>query len=115
MKKVKLINLTPHNINLKVNGETIVIEPAVSKSELPRLKETIKKLEDIEVNGYKVPITVKEFEEAYNIPEPKEGVYYIVSALIAKALKREDFIVPNTVRDESGNIVGCDGFSKILK
>ena len=49
-----------------------------------------------------------------NLPEPEEGVIYIVSMKVARAAKelgRTDCVAPSKrVRDEYGNRLGCLGF-----
>ena len=105
-----LINLTPHPINLIKDGEVVDVIPAPEdKNMIPRLKEEIEEIGKI--GDY--PIVKKKYGTANTIPEPKEGVYYIVSALVASALKRDDLLVPNVVRNEEGQIIGADGFAKI--
>ena len=49
-------------------------------------------------------------DETTLLPPIEEGVYYIVSAIVATAIRRNDLIVPNTIRDEDGQIIGCDSF-----
>ena len=47
-----------------------------------------------------------------NLPEPKDGVLYIVSAAVRTALpERNDLASPaHLVRDEEGRIIGCLAF-----
>lgn len=102
-----LKNLTPHPITIvNEEGETIrVIQP---EGITPRLAVEIKDMGT--VDGF--PLTKKVFGEVENLPEKEEGVFLIVSSLIATACKdRHDLIVPDVVRDSSGRIIGCRGFS----
>jgi hypothetical protein len=54
----------------------------------------------------------------HNIPEPQEGVLYLVSAMVlsvGKELGRTDLIAPNTneaTRNEKGHIISVPGFVK---
>ena len=55
------------------------------------------------------------FGEVQGLPAPEEGVFYIVSALVAQAAKRADVVSPATghpdvVRDQKGQIQSVPGF-----
>lgn len=97
---MRLINLTPHDINI-IGGETIKSSGVVRLS--------VKTEVVGEVNG--LPLTKKVFGEVEGLPEKEKGTLFIVSALVAGAVDRDDLIVPNVVRDDKGRIIGCDGFS----
>jgi len=47
-------------------------------------------------------------------PDPKEGWLFIVSCRVAAVLKdRDDLLVPfGMVRDDSGAVIGCQGFTR---
>jgi len=50
-----------------------------------------------------------------NLPDPPEGVYYIVSLAVAQAARRPDLLVPDDmVRDEQGRILGCRRFAVVV-
>ena len=64
-----------------------------------------------EVDGFEIVSTRVTGD---NLPEPKEGVFYIVSAMV-KALRpdRKDLLAPNTgaaKRNEKGHIISVPGF-----
>jgi hypothetical protein len=110
MNMKEIINLTPHEITIfKWNGEIWKVLP---KSEQPlRLLEK-RQLVDF-LNG-EIPINEVSFIniDGNQLPEQKEGVYYIVSRMIADAFKRPDFLVPDDlVRNDKGMIIGCKAFS----
>jgi hypothetical protein len=105
---MKLINLTPHVITVLLPDGKLHIEPS---GKTIRLSEEVEKIDEIK----QIPITKKQYGYADYVPEEKEGTYYIVSGLVASAMKRSDFLVPNTVRDENGKIIGCDSFSVITE
>lgn len=105
----KLRNLTPHPIVILDGDKNIIEEIGVENVEKPRLSEKVENIGTIN----KFPISYKIFSGSENLPDPKKGVFLIVSGLIASAEKRSDLLVPNVVRDESGRIIGCDGFSII--
>jgi hypothetical protein len=109
-KKVMIVNLTPHDINL-FRGDELV--ETVKSSGIARVNVRSEIIG--EINGY--PISKNFYGEITGLPAPQPGIYYVVSALVAQAavgLKRTDLLVVNdTVRDEKGQIIGCRGFARI--
>jgi len=111
-ESVKLVNLTPHPIDIfNEQGEKILSIPPSGVI----LRAITKKVKIGEVNG--VPI----YKVEYNIPrlpEPREDTVYIVSSIILQILKiheiqRSDILAPDTsnpVRDQKGNIIGVKAF-----
>lgn len=102
----KLINLTPHDINLYRDGKLV----QTLKSEgVARCSVESKKI--AEINDY--PIYENFFGEISGLPEPQKDTYFIVSRIVAEAAKnRTDLlIVDKTIRDENGKIIGCEGFA----
>lgn len=98
------VNLTPHPINI-VDGDTLLKHEVI-----PRVSEVEEKIDTI--NG--IDIYKKSYGQVENLPDPVNGTFYIVSAMIALACRdRDDLLIPRTVRDENGRIIGCDGFCKI--
>lgn len=104
--KTKIINLTPHDINIQG------LEP-ISSSGKARCKE---KNEVIGKVG-EIDIIKKEFGEVEGLPPIEDiNVIYIVSLPIAQAVKgiREDCYIPGEIiRDNSGKIVGCKNLAKV--
>ncbi len=59
--------------------------------------------------------TIKEFDDSeFPVVRNDEGgyeVYYIVSAIVKNATKRDDFIVPsNLIFNSDGDVIGCRNF-----
>lgn len=102
------VNLTPHTINVLTEGRTLAIEPSGQLARVSSRTETIGMLEGI-------PVTTTVYGEVEGLPEPREGVAYIVSALVAQRVTdREDVFVPSeSVRDERGRIIGCRSLGRI--
>ncbi len=104
-----MVNLTPHAITwVKPSGETQVIESSgtIRCAVATELVDEIGELR-IYRNTYRLEDT---------LPAPVAGTYYVVSALVASALKgtRDDVLVVNdTVRDNAGRIIGCRSFARI--
>jgi hypothetical protein len=128
MKNVKIVNLTPHEINiimpnvwdmkgipnLQMNidhgtGTVTITIPA--SGIIARCRTERKTVSN--VDG--IPVTSTIFGEVEGLPEPKEGTIYIVSSLVAQACKdRNDVFIPDdTVRDEEGKIIGCRSLGRI--
>ena len=114
---VKIVNLTPHVITVLKNGEEIAVYDAsgcIVRCESDTVTVG-------EIAG--IPLTETRFGELYlidrdkvrhELPAQQDGTFYIVSALVARAAQREDFIIVNdTVRDDNGRIVGCQSFAHV--
>ena len=105
-----LINLTPHDITIVVDGRTEVIKP----TGLARCQE--KSVQVGLIDGW-IPVYETEYGEVSGLPAPAEDTLYIVSVIVAKAKEvqsRADIYVPaKTLRDANGNIIGCIGLNKV--
>ena len=100
----KLVNLTPHVINLETNtGEIVAIEP-FSKDNPARVTATLKDFGVFEANGLIFNRTEQEFGDIVNLPDEQKGMFFIVSRIVAEAApKRKDLVIVNDlVRDEQG-------------
>jgi len=106
---MKLVNLTPHPLSLSTASGSIIKLP---KSVNPaRLAVTRHRLEDVTLNtGETLEVNISQLGEIENLPEPQEGVVYVVSALVADSASRGDVMSPGELlRDGEGNIVGAKG------
>lgn len=97
------VNLTPHVVHIQPEGK-----PGFSVAPhgiLARCTERTVKVGD--ADG--VPLVIKEYGEVTDLPEPQEGVLYIVSMLVRLARpERNDIASPgDLIRDTDGKIVGC--------
>jgi len=119
-----IINLTPHDV---VVGEP---HPGGGWREVKRYppsgfvaRVSFEDARVDEING--VPLYEIKFGEphlldgkgnSHPFPEPRSGVYYIVSGRLKSALpERDDLLVPHTgraYRDETGRIVAVPGFTR---
>jgi hypothetical protein len=117
-----LINATPHSI-------TLVSRRGVEQDNRRQfLAETVEILREIPPSGILARVSMVNFPageidgiaiesvtygEIEGLPEPQEGVFYIVSGLVANAaakIGRVDCLAPGAlVRDKSnpGTILGC--------
>ena len=103
----KIINLTPHDINIISEAENRTFPASGS---IARVSQSFSDAEP--VDG--VPCQKQELGKPEGLPEPEDGTYYIVSSFVASAAgDRNDLLVPNTgraIRDEKGHIIGVPGF-----
>ncbi|MBU7019406.1 MAG: hypothetical protein HXS44_18010 [Theionarchaea archaeon] len=111
-EKPILVNLTPHDVVIRQNGEDIVI-PKCGK--IARVKETVMHKETIDG----VEVTDICYNETFNLPEARENTYYIVSIVVAYANSdRPDLVFPdglNAFRDEKGQIEAVPGLRRIVE
>lgn len=105
---MKFVNLTPHVINL-VTGQDLERSGQVARVEVT--------YRQVEVLGG-VPILAGEYGEIVGLLEPQEGVGYVVSRVVASAvkdagLKRDDLFIPGSlIRDDAGKTIGCKGLER---
>ena len=106
---MRLINLTPHTVNIYDDDGSLVmsIEPSGQVLRLPTRAYAAGDIDNI-------PLVRLTYEAPEDLPEPKEGTVYIVSSIMLEPLKdmgRTDFVAPDTsvgsvVRDDDGRIIG---------
>lgn len=101
----KFVNLTPHAVNYKdpVTGQSLKFLPS---GQVARV--------EIHENHFDVPsiglkVKRKTYGSVTGLPEPGDGIIYIVSSLVLQRLPaRTDIIAPETVRtarrDFSGRV-----------
>jgi hypothetical protein len=112
--KTKIINLTPHPINIAGLGE---IKPS---GKIARLEEKLELIETIEVQrddmisvAY-VPIMRKLTGGITGLPEPEPNVVYVVSFPVAQqAVRRDVLAIGESIRDGNGNIIGCKSLAVV--
>lgn len=114
----KLINLTPHNIDLVVGDTKVTISPS---GEVARCAVEKQRVGSITLyDGAKVlaeiPLNQNTYGEVTGLPDPQPDTYYIVSLIVAQAVagKRDDvLVVDDTVRDEQGRIIGARALARL--
>lgn len=95
------INVTPHAIVLN-DGTTFPASGTVARVSA-RFSEI--------VDGF----CTQTFGDVVDLPQPQEGVYYIVSAMVFAATDRADVVAPATghpacIRNDKGQIVSVPCF-----
>lgn len=116
---MELINLTPHPIQVYSRDGRDRIIAILPASEIPA-RVVMEKPSPychvyLEGNSIQVVLT-RSSGQVTGLPDPVEGVYYVVSLPVTRALpERSDLIVPHdSVRNETGTIVGCRMFARPL-
>lgn len=111
---VKLINLTPHTVNLYVavgnreDAAIFAIPPTGTIARCSVQREMLGR-----VGGS--PVYRPAYGEVEELPPPEPGTYYLVSALVAQACPdRHDLLIPDdTIRDDQGRIIGCRALATV--
>lgn len=106
----KLINLTPHATHVLMRDNKILTIESSGNARCEMITQVL----DDDFNG--VSLNSNTYGEIVGLPEPAENTLYIVSSIVAHAVKekRTDcIIVDKTIRDEKNFIIGCKGFAVI--
>jgi len=108
---MRVVNLTPHTIVLSKDGKRKVYP----KSDII-VRVDLVYTEVGELDGF--PVYAHNVLNKSNMPPVKEGVTYIVSALVLMQVKydgRTDCVAPDSnhgLRDVEGNIISVPGWIK---
>lgn len=88
---MQFINLTPHAINLaNADGEITLTIPASGQTARIASTQTVVG----EING--IPVRRTDWGQVEGLPEAQEGVVFVVSTLVAQAVRRADVVSPDT-------------------
>lgn len=107
---MKLINLTPHDINVVADGTTVILETIPVSGVVARVGM---EEEDLGRDGNIRFVRVRPGRPV-NVPEPRPGTLFIVSRAVQEALpERHDLIVPTHMvkSPDRRTIIGCAAFS----
>lgn len=112
---MKFVNLTPHSISI-IRSHTASAEK--KRYIMPPSGQVARCEIHKKLCGYieGIPVYQTSYGEVQGLPNAQEGAVYIVSTIVAEACKeqRDDLLVPfDFLRDEAGNIIGCQAFSKV--
>ena len=105
---MKLVNLTPHDVIIRLPGGDRVIPASGTVARVATSHELVD-----EIDG--IPVSAQTYGQIEGLPEPRDGVFYVVSAVVlaaAKELGRTDVVAPDTaraIRNEAGQIVAVPG------
>ena len=117
---MRLVNLTPHDLDVYDEAGEKKISTLPRSGEVARVLTQATKVGELEVsNGHPVPVVETSYGETENLPECQDGTTYIVSIVVAQAVRgqRDDVVAPDTgpqsvVRDAKGNILGVRRFTR---
>ena len=114
----KLVNLTPHSITFVLSDRQITIGPSGTVARCSVEKNPCGEI--VLYDGAKVlteiPLNQNQYGEVTGLPHPEPDTYYIVSLIVAQALrgKRDDvLVVDDTVRDSEGRIIGARALARL--
>lgn len=98
-----LVNLTPHQINIVGENGVRSVQPSGVVARCEQQERVITQLEGA------IPVTRLVMGEVQDLPEPKQGVTYIVSHIVLQRCPdRKDLVKPGQpVRDAEGRVIGC--------
>lgn len=102
-------NCCPHSVDILVGEEVETLPPT---GIVPRCEQHEERVGTIAG----IPVTRQVFGEVIDLPEPEEGVFFVVSRMVAAACpERRDLLIPGPlIRDENNNVVGCRGVSVLF-
>ena len=88
---MKLFNLTPHKIVVYASAHatkpTIVIEPT---GVVARVSAMMTEVDHRVADVLRIPVSRAEFGNVVGLPEPTEGIVYVVSGMVLDAMHRAD-------------------------
>lgn len=108
MRSIQVFNLTPHAINyIPDESMSILYDPEPEPARVSVRQEKLPYYD-----GLHLRIVHEVYGEVTGLPEPEEGVYYIVSLLVQQQCPdRRDLLSPTDfIRNDTGEIVGCRAF-----
>jgi hypothetical protein len=91
-----IITIPPKSLTLKSEGRA-------------RIDSDIKEMGRIEIEGLSIPLLSLQERAIVDLPEPEEGVIFIVSGIVATAAQRSDVMAPSRITREegSGRVLEC--------
>ena len=97
---MKIISLVPHDIH--VGGKTFKPSGKVARVDTHSVFLDRK----MGIDFYRT-----DFGKVTDLPDKADGIFYIVSGLVASALPdRDDLLIPHDlIRDDQGRVIGCKG------
>ena len=114
---MKLFNATPHKIVVYASSNstkpTVIIE---ATGVVARVSSMMTEVDHSVGDLLRIPVSRAEFGDVVGLPEPTEGIVYVVSGMVLDAVgraqpERKDLLAPGELlRSPDGQILGCIGF-----
>jgi hypothetical protein len=116
--EVEIINLTPHPI-VFMRRSPYMQMPDIVSTPLPpattpaRVVVTREKCRSLTASGIPLDVYRLVYGEVTGLPEPCEGVIFLVSAVVAQRVptRCDVYTVDDLVRDDEGRVVGARALS----
>lgn len=104
---MKFVNLTQHDLTIVLENGNGLVLPA--SGEVTRVTFSTQQVD--EVDGIPIYKTIYE-PEVVGLPEPQDGIIFVVSSLAAQTVKRPDVLAPTKlIRDDDGQVIAAGGFA----
>ncbi len=110
---MKIINLTPHALNIHTDCNGVINLPP--SGDVARVSMSSKPNGFLPCNDSSVgiPLFKTSYGEVNGLPDPVDGIAYVVSGMVSASVSRADVFSPgDLIRDESGKPVGCKGLKQ---
>ena len=114
---MEIMNLTPHEVSIVDEDGNVIVKIAPS-GVVARARQTDEIVGEVVVDGQTVTLVESVFGEVEGLPEPAEGVAFIVSFITVSAARAHgrstaDLLTTSgPVRDAEGRIIGCRALAR---
>jgi hypothetical protein len=105
LNNMKFINLTPHDVTVINNNNKRTFHRDGTIARVSQISTVVEVVDGVTISAVR-------FGDVVGLPQPVDGVKFIVSALVKSACpNRTDLVSPgDQIRDENGNVIGCKQF-----
>lgn len=112
MTDTRLVNLTPHPVDIVIDGAVLTLQPLSPAARIDIHKEQVAMFP---LREGSVPVFRVSNGLTIDLPGAQPGVTYVVSRMVADANPdRADLVFPlDLIRDENGHIIGCGSFGTV--
>jgi len=112
---MKIVNLTPHELNLMPQGPDGPVVTIPPSGQVARCTTSRVQVGTITMDGIAIPVNRTQFGAVTGLPDPQPDTIFIVSSLVAQAVpdRQDVFIVDDTVRDDQGRIIGARALAHV--
>jgi len=112
---MKLVNLTPHQLNLMPAGPDGPMVVIPTSGTVARCTTSRMQVNTVTVDDITIPVNRTQFGAVDGLPDPQPDTIFIVSSVVAQAVpdRQDVFIVDDAVRDEQGRIIGARALAHV--